>query len=139
MREAGGMSRQSVLSDAQWDVIDPLLPGQKPWSERPRWDHRQIVEASSTGTGAGSPGAICPPSSVPGRPSGSATAPGPATAPGTGSWTLCWSLVRADADGKLGWSVAVDSTICRAHQHGTNLPRATGGTAESHESGRRAG
>jgi transposase len=43
-------------------------------------------------------------------------------------------LVRADAEGKLHWSVAVDSTICRAHQHGTNLERTAGGTVELQES-----
>ncbi len=47
-------------------------------------------------------------------------------------------LVRADAEGELDWSVAVDSTICRAHQHGTTLERTTGGTVESQESPRRA-
>src|SRR5699024_4924610 len=48
-------------------------------------------------------------------------------------------LVRADDEGKLDWSVAVDSTICRAHQHGTNLERTTGGTVEPQESPRCAG
>ena len=43
-------------------------------------------------------------------------------------------LVRADAEGKLDWSVAVASTICRAHQHGTNFERTTGGTVELQES-----
>ncbi|MGO2046726.1 MAG: transposase, partial [Brachybacterium tyrofermentans] len=38
------MSRRSVLSDAQWETIQPLLPAQRPWSGRPRRDHRQVVE-----------------------------------------------------------------------------------------------
>src|SRR5690625_5884654 len=38
------MSRRSVLSDAQWETIEPLLPAQRPWSGRPRRDHRQVVE-----------------------------------------------------------------------------------------------
>jgi len=41
-------------------------------------------------------------------------------------------MVRADAEGKLGWSVGVDSTICRAH-HDTNLERTTGCVVESQE------
>lgn len=60
-------------------------------------------------------------------------------ADGTGDEVLDALLVRADADGKLDWTAAVDSTVCRAHQHGTNLPRATGGPVESHESDVRTG
>jgi transposase len=47
-------------------------------------------------------------------------------------------LAEADAAGEIDWSVAVDSTINRAHQHGTNLPRDTGGSVELQESARRA-
>ena len=36
-------------------------------------------------------------------------------------------LARADAgedvDGELDWDVSVDSTVNRAHQHSTNMPR----------------
>ena len=32
-------------------------------------------------------------------------------------------LVEADAAGEIDWSVSVDSTISRVHQHGANLPR----------------
>jgi hypothetical protein len=42
-------------------------------------------------------------------------------------------LTEADADGEIDWTVSVDSTINRAHQHGTNLPRNTGGSAELQE------
>ena len=48
-------------------------------------------------------------------------------------------LAEADAAGQLDWTVSVDSTINRAHQHATTLPRDTGGVVESQESGRRAG
>src|SRR5699024_1903350 len=47
---------------------------------------------SSTATGAGSPGAISPPTSGPGRQSGSATAHGQLMAPGTRSSTRSWSV-----------------------------------------------
>ena len=43
-------------------------------------------------------------------------------------------LTTADARGEVDWSVSVDSTVNRAHQHGTNLPRTTGGLLELHES-----
>ena len=32
-------------------------------------------------------------------------------------------LTRADHAGEVEWTVSVDSTINRAHQHATNLPR----------------
>lgn len=32
-------------------------------------------------------------------------------------------LARADDAGQVEWTVSVDSTINRAHQHATNLPR----------------
>ena len=47
-------------------------------------------------------------------------------------------LSQADAAGLIEWEVSVDSTVNRAHQHGTNLPRTTGGTSELHESAHRA-
>jgi len=48
-------------------------------------------------------------------------------------------LAEADAVGGIDWAVSVDSTINRAHQHVTTLPRNTGGRVESHESSDRAG
>lgn len=42
-------------------------------------------------------------------------------------------LTQADAAGEIDWTVSVDSTINRAHQHGTNLPRNTGGLPELQE------
>lgn len=59
-------------------------------------------------------------------------------ADGTWDQILEALLVRADANGELDWSVAVDSTICCARQHGTNLARITGGTVEPQESARGA-
>jgi transposase len=47
---------------------------------------------------------------------------------------LATLLAAADARGAVDWAVFVDSTVNRAHQHGTNLPRATGGTVELQES-----
>lgn len=38
-------------------------------------------------------------------------------------------LKQADTAGVLGWDVSVDSTVNRAHQHDTNFPRVTGGSA----------
>ncbi len=59
---------------------------------------------------------------------------------GDGTWDRIHAALVAEADisGELDWSVSVDSTINRAHQHGTNLPRSTGGLVESQESACRA-
>ena len=47
-------------------------------------------------------------------------------------------IAQADAEGLVDWSVSVDSTIARAHQHATSITRHTGGWIELHESARRA-
>jgi putative transposase len=59
---------------------------------------------------------------------------------GDGTWDkiLTALLSQADAAGVIEWEVSVDSTVNRAHQHGTNLARTTGGSVELHESARRA-
>ena len=55
-----------------------------------------------------------------------------------GTWqrVLAVLLEQAAAAGLICWEVSVDSTITRAHQHATTLPRAepgTGGRVESQE------
>lgn len=57
-----------------------------------------------------------------------------------GTWDTIVSMLiaQADAEGLVDWSVSVDSTIARAHQHATNTTRPTGGWVELHESQRRA-
>ena len=60
------------------------------------------------------------------------------SADGTWDKILTGLLTEADAAGDIDWAVSIDSTINRAHQHATTLPRATGGPAESQESAHRA-
>lgn len=59
---------------------------------------------------------------------------------GDGTWDQIYVEVLADADaaGEIDWAISVDSTINRAHQHATNLPRDTGGSVELQESARGA-
>ncbi len=52
-----------------------------------------------------------------------------------GTWTGCLGQILAEADavGKVEWTVSVDATITRAHQHATNTTRPeqdTGGFIE---------
>jgi putative transposase len=42
-------------------------------------------------------------------------------------------IAQADAEGLVDWSISVDSTIARAHQHATNVTRHTGGWVELQE------
>jgi len=55
---------------------------------------------------------------------------------GDGTWDkiLAEVLAVADAGEQIDWAVSVDSTVNRAHQHATNLPRDTGGCCELQES-----
>lgn len=57
-----------------------------------------------------------------------------------GTWEkiLATLTAQADAEGLIDWTVPVDSTAARAHQHGTNATRHTGGWIELHESWSRA-
>jgi len=58
---------------------------------------------------------------------------------GDGTWdrVLMNLLATADASEMVDWTVSVDATINRAHQHATNTTRPdqdTGGTVELQES-----
>jgi transposase len=59
-------------------------------------------------------------------------------ADGTWDTVLQRLLAAADAVGLIDWSVSVDSTIARAHQHATNITRIAGSWVELHESVDRA-
>ncbi len=59
-------------------------------------------------------------------------------ADGTWDGVLAALTAAADEAGLVDWSLSVDSTIARAHQHATNVTRHTGGWIELQESGRRA-
>lgn len=47
-------------------------------------------------------------------------------------------IAAADAAGKVDWSLSVDCTIARAHQHAMNTTLLTGGWIELQESAGRA-
>lgn len=122
-----------MLTDAQWARIEPLMPcsdGRRGPAFR---DHRQVVEGIIYRFRCGIAWRDLPEC--------------------FGPWQTVWKrhrrfcvdgtwdkiltalLAEADAAGRIDWAVAVDSTINRAHQHATTLPRDTGGTVELHQSG----
>lgn len=129
------MSRDQVLSDAQWALLEPLLPSSVGKRSRPFRDHRQVLEGIVFRYRTG-----CPWRDVPDR---------------FGPWKTLWKrharfskdgtwdrilqalLTEADAAGHVDWQLSVDSTISRVHQHGANLSREAAVMLPSHTGGRR--
>ena len=103
------------LTDAQWAVLEPLLPVGTKLGRPPRWSRRQLIDGIRWRVRAGTPWRDIPPM--------------------YGSWQAVYGLfrrwqragvwaqilsrlqARADAAGLITWDVSVDSTIARAHQH----------------------
>ncbi|GAB2756279.1 hypothetical protein GCM10027199_32500 [Amycolatopsis magusensis] len=103
------------LTDAQWEMLQPLLPvGKKP-GRPPRWSKRQLIDGVRWRVRVGAPWRDIPPEYGPWQ-----------TVYGLfrrwqrgGVWRriLLALQARADAAGLITWDVSVDSTIARAHQH----------------------
>lgn len=115
------MSRSSVLTDAQWARIEPLMPSSDGQRGRPFREHRQVIEGIVYRLRTGVAWRDLPES--------------------FGPWQTIWKrhrrfstdgtwdkiharlVAEADAAGRVEWNVSVDSTINRAHQHATTLSR----------------
>jgi transposase len=115
------VDRETLLGGSQWELIEPLLPSQRPVTGRPMRDHRQVVEGVIYRYRCGIAWRDLPAS--------------------FGPWQTVWKrhrrfsgdrtwdkilaalLAQADAAKEIDWTVSADSTINRAHQHATNLPR----------------
>jgi transposase len=133
------MSRSALLSDTQWARIEPLMPSSHGQRGRPFRDHREVVEGIIFRFRAGVPWRDLPAEFGPWQ----TVWKRHRKFSGDGTWDKILAKLLADADaaGEIDWTVSVDSTINRAHQHGTNLPRTdpvTGGSVELQESARRA-
>ncbi|OKL50703.1 IS5 family transposase [Bowdeniella nasicola] len=131
------MTRFQLLSDAQWSLIEDLFPSRAGQGKgRPYADARTVVEGIIYRYRCGSawrdlPDAFGPWQTV-------WTWHRRHAADGTWDTALSRLTAASEAAGGLDWSVSVDSTIVRAHQHATNVTRHTGGWLELHESGHRA-
>lgn len=126
------MSRTSVLTDGQWSQIQPLLPSSVGRRGRPFRDDRRVVEGIIYRYRCGIAWRDVPAEFGPWQTIWKRHR----RYSGDGTWDtiLAALLTTADARGEVDWSVSVDSTVNRAHQHGTNLPRTTWGLLELHES-----
>lgn len=109
------------LTDAQWARLVPLLPRNRKAGRPPQRTRRQLIDGIRWRTRVG-----CPWRDVP---------------PQYGSWSAVYGLFRrwqrggvwlvivkslqvfADAAGRIGWQVSVDSTIVRAHPHAAGARR----------------
>ena len=103
------------LTDRQWRILQPLLPRGKRPGRPPKWTRRQLLDGIRWRVRVGAPWR-----DVPER---------------YGHWQSIYNLFRrwqrarvwpllwaklqafADAAGLITWTVSVDSTINRAHQH----------------------
>jgi transposase len=125
-----------LLSDAQWSLIASLLPSRTGRQGRPFSDARTMVEAIIYRYRCGIAWRDLP--EVFGAWQTVWTWHRRMAADGTWDEVLAVLTAQADAAGVLDWSVAVDSTIARAHQHASNIARRTGGWVELQQSADRA-
>jgi len=115
------MSRSALLSDDDWARIEPLMPSSSGQRGRPFRDHRQVIEGIVFRLRTGIawrdlPVSFGPWQTVWKRHKRFST---------DGTWDKIHArlVAEADAAGGVDWSVSVDSTINRAHQHATNMSR----------------
>ncbi|MFC3244462.1 IS5 family transposase [Gordonia humi] len=120
-----------MFTDDEWDLIEPLLPSNAGKQARPFADNRRVVEGIAYRYRAGIPWRDLPRDQF-----------GPwqtvwkrhrrYAADGTWDLILAHVLADADADGDIDWSVSIDGTINRAHQHATNTTRPEQDTGGGH-------
>lgn len=122
------MTRTVFLTDSQWSLIEQLMPSAAAKGGRPFQDHRRVVEGIIYRYRTGIPWRDLPESFGPWQ----TVWKRHHRFSGDGTWDkiLTELLSQAEAAGLIEWEVSVDSTVNRAHQHGTNLGRATGGNCQ---------
>lgn len=108
-------SCRADLTDAQWAILKPLLPAGMKAGRPPRWSKRRLIDGIRWRIRTGSPWRDIPPAYGPWQ-----------TVYGLfrrwqrdGTWESLLTALQAHADaaGGIEWTVSVDSTIARAHQH----------------------
>ncbi|MEU9085073.1 IS5 family transposase [Streptomyces sp. NPDC048357] len=108
------MAGRGELTEAAWEWIEPLLP-QVDGRGRPWRDHRQVVNGVLWRLRTGAPWRDLPERYGPWQTVYERFARWEAD--GTWARLLEHVQVRDDTEGRVEWTVAVDSTINRAHQH----------------------
>lgn len=128
------MTIRQEINDEQWARLEPLFPKSK-GRGRPMMDMRATVEGIAWRFRTGAPWRDVPErygdwNSIYHRFS-------QWSHDGTWDRALVAMQTAAAASDEVDWTVSVDSSITRVHQHGASLPRDTGGEIELHESRRR--
>jgi transposase len=109
------VTRRHDLSDAQWAVLAPLLPARSSSGRPPKWEKRQLIDGIRWRIRIGAPWRDVPAEYAPWQ-----------TVYGVfrgwqrdGTWDRILAALQtaADAAGRIGWTVSVDSMTSRAHQH----------------------
>ncbi|MFF8775240.1 IS5 family transposase [Kitasatospora sp. NPDC015120] len=108
------MAGRGELTDAAWERIEPLLP-QVDGRGRPWRDHRQVVNGVLWRLRTGAPWRDLPERYGPWQTVYERFARWEAD--GTWAKLLEHVQVRDDAVGRVKWTLSIDSTINRAHQH----------------------
>ena len=127
------MADSRDLTDAQWAVIEPLMPSTKGKRSRPFRDHRPLVDGIIYRFRTGCPWRDVPERYGPWR----AVWRRHSQLSGRGHWDqiLTALLAQADAVGIVDWTVSVDSTTARVHQHAATLSREVAVSLPSHTGG----
>ena len=128
------MSRDHVLTDAQWALLEPLLPSSKGKQSRPFRDHRQVLEGIVFRLRTGCPWRDLPERFGPWQTAWKRHAR--FSKDGTWDQILAALLVKADEAGHVDWQISIDSTVARVHQHGSNMTREVAAVLPSHTGGR---
>ena len=115
------VTRRFDLTDAQWALLEQLLPVVVRSGRPSQWSKRQLIDGIRWRVRVGAPWRDVPDC--------------------YGSWQAVYGLfrrwqhngawarivtrlqTRADAAGLICWQVSVDATICRAHQHAAGARR----------------
>lgn len=115
------VTRRHDLTDAQWAALEPHLPAGSGRGRPPKWSRRQLIDGIRWRIRTGAPWRDVP-----------ACYGHWATVYGLfrrwqreGAWARILAALQAvaDAGGTIGWTVSVDSTIVRAHQHAAGARR----------------
>lgn len=114
------VTRRHDLTDRQWAVLAPLLPA-APTGRPPKWEKRQLIDGIRWRIRIGSPWRDIPAEYGPWQ-----------TLYGLfrrwqrdGTWDkiLAASQATGDAQGRITWTISVDSMTSRAHQHAAGARR----------------
>ena len=114
-------TRRHDLSDAQWAVLEPALPAGSGIGRPPKWTKRQIIDGIRWRVRTGTPWRDVPE----GYPPWQTLYDWFRRWQRDGTWAAILAALQADADaaGRVDWTVSVDSTLSRAHQHAAGARR----------------